>query len=58
MWCKGSEPVACYFLDTELEAQIGERGFWVCNSSIQFFSAFSNNKNHNITLLELELSLP
>jgi len=27
MWRKGSKPVACRFLDIELEAQIGERGF-------------------------------
>jgi len=35
---KGSKPVACCFLDTELEAKIGGRGFRVCNSSIQLVS--------------------
>jgi len=34
MWCKGSKRVAFRFLDSELEAQIGERGLRVCNSSI------------------------
>ena len=27
MWHKGSKPVVCRFLDIELEAQIGDRGF-------------------------------
>jgi len=39
MWHKGSKPVACRFLDIELEAQIGgERGSRVGNSSIQLVS--------------------
>ena len=32
MWRKSSKPVACRFLDIELEAQIGERGFRVWNA--------------------------
>jgi len=35
LWCKGSTPVACHFLDIELEGQIGERGL----SSLQFFNS-------------------
>ena len=37
-WCKGSKPVTGHFLDIELEAQIGEFGFQVCNSLIQLVS--------------------
>jgi len=36
---KGSKPVAFRVLDTELEAQTGEKGFRVCNSSIQLVSS-------------------
>jgi len=35
---KGSKPVTCRFLDIKLEAQIGERSFQICNSSIQVVS--------------------
>ena len=38
MWCKGSKLVACHFLDNDLDTQIGERDFRVCNSSIQLVS--------------------
>ena len=38
LWLKVSKPVTCPFLDIELEAQIGEKGFRVCNSSIQLVS--------------------
>ena len=33
--CDAKAQNACCFLDIELEVQIGERGFRVCNSSIQ-----------------------
>ena len=46
MWRKSSKPVACRFLDIEVEAQIGERGFRVCNSSIQLVSVnYSQGEN-------------
>jgi len=35
IWCKGSKTVAWCFPHIELETQMGERGFRVCNSSIQ-----------------------
>jgi len=35
---KSSKPVACRFQDIEQEAQIGERGFRVGNSSVQLVS--------------------
>ena len=33
---KGSKPIACRFLDIELEARIGESGFRVCNSQFSW----------------------
>jgi len=38
LWCRGSKPIACCFLDIALQAKIGNRGLRVCNYSNQQFA--------------------